>query len=110
MLRMIAIICFTLTLFCPVFCLADTDSECSDHVQRNDGNCEAMSIGAVVEKSNRGVRTLYQLLPSFNGFLYADAAVSGSACRLQSARWYREHSKPPPTAMRRHALLQSFLF
>jgi hypothetical protein len=107
MLRITAIICFTLTLFCPVFCLADTD--CSAHAERNGGNCEAMSIGAIVEKPTCGIISPHQDLLSLDGVLSpATAGVTSFSRFLLDAR-HPAAAKPPPAA-RRQALLQSFLF
>jgi hypothetical protein len=110
MIRVIVTICFALTLLCPVFCLADTDRECSSTVQPDGDNCEAMSIGAVVEKSDFGTLSPGHFLPSLDGLLPIEPAKCGCDCRLPSARRYWRHPKPPPEAARRHALLQSFLF
>jgi hypothetical protein len=69
MLRVTVIICFLLTLFCPVFCLAKTDSECSAHAPQDGENCEAMSIGAVVEKPGSGVPSPQKCLLCFEELL-----------------------------------------
>jgi hypothetical protein len=110
MIRLGLSICFALTLLCPVFCLAETDAECSAHASLDGENCEAMAIGAVVEKSDFGLASPQQLFPSFDGFLPLESFACGSDCQSQFARRYGLHSKPPPTAARRHALLQTFLF
>ena len=62
MIRIAASICFALTLLCPVFCLAEIGDECSAHASLDGENCEAMSIGAVVEKPSIGVASADQLL------------------------------------------------
>jgi hypothetical protein len=113
MIRVTALICFVLSLLCPVFCLAKTAGagECSDCTQSTGENCEAMSVGAVVEKSDHHTQFQDHALPSFfdEPFSPADSAP-GSRDSLWSASWNRDHAKAPPTAARRHALLQSFLF
>jgi hypothetical protein len=109
MIRLGVSICFALTLLCPVFCLAETGGECSAHASLDGENCEAMSIGAVVEKPGIGLVSPDQSLPAFDGFLSSESAALDRDRGLRSAR-YREQTKPPPVAARRHALLQSFLF
>jgi hypothetical protein len=110
MLRIAASICFALTLLCPVLCLANTADDCSAHASLDGDNCEAMSIGALVEKPVIGVSSLDQFLPSLGGFISSSLAVFDSACGLRLAAKYLEQTKPPPAAARRHALLQTFLF
>jgi hypothetical protein len=110
MVRVTVIICFILTLFCPVFCLAKTDSECSAHASLDDENCEAKSIGAVVEKPGLGVPSPHKCLLSLEGFLSPVTADLVPTRRLWLGARLRALSKPPPAAARRHALLQTFLF
>ena len=109
MFQITAIICFTLTLFCPVVCLADTDSDCSAHAEQNGNNCEAMSIGAVVTKPTCGIISPHQYILSLDGLLSAAAADVNSFNRFLSDARHQVAGKPPP-AGRRQALLQSFLF
>ena len=78
MLRITAIICFTLTLFCPVFCLADTDSHCSAHAEQSGDNCEAMSVGAVVAKLTCSIISPHQYLLSLEGVLSPPTADATS--------------------------------
>jgi hypothetical protein len=110
MIRIAASICFALTLLCPVLCLANSADDCSAHAPLDGENCEAMSIGAVVEKPGIGVSSPDQFLPSLDGFATSALAVFESACGLRLAASHRAQVKPPPAAARRHALLQSFLF
>jgi hypothetical protein len=88
MIRMVVSIWFALTLLCPVFCLAETGGDCSAYAPQDGDNCEAMSIGAVVEKPGFGMASPDQSLPAFDGFLvplpankdrksYAAVATSG---------------------------------
>ena len=109
MLRIMAIVCFTLTLFCPVFCLADTDSDCSAQAEQNSDNCEAMSVGAVVAKPTCGIISPQQYLLSLDGLLSPPTADATSFNRFLSDARHSAAAKPPPAA-RRQALLQSFLF
>jgi hypothetical protein len=109
MLRITAIICFTLTLFCPLVCLADTDSDCSAHAGQNGDNCEAMSIGAVVAKPTCGIISPHQYLLSLEGLLSPATVDANSFNRFLLNARHRAAAKPPPAA-RRQALLQSFLF
>ncbi len=104
-----AIFCFTLTLFCPVFCLADSDADCSAHAEQNGDNCEAMSIGAVVEKPNGSIITPHQYLLALDGLLSPATANVNSFNRFLLDARRRVAAKPPPAA-RRQALLQSYLF
>jgi hypothetical protein len=109
MLRITAIICFTLTLFCPVFCLAGTDGDCSAHAERDGDNCEAMSIGAIVEKPNDGIISPHQYVLSLDGLLSPAMADVNSFNRFLLNARHSVAAKPPPAACRQ-ALLQSFLF
>jgi hypothetical protein len=109
MLRITAIICFTLTLFCPVFCLAGTDGDCSAHAERDGDNCEAMSIGAIVEKPNDGIISPHHYLLSLDGLLSPAMADVNSFNRFLLDARHLAAAKPPPAACRQ-ALLQSFLF
>ena len=109
MIRIAATLCFSLTLLCPIFCLAEADGECSDHGQPSGRNCEAMSVGAVVIKSEVSTTPLYPLLPAFDRLFPAESPVVCSCRRLQLADWNRANTKSPPAAMRQ-ALLQTFLF
>ena len=52
MIRIAASICFALTLLCPVFCLTDVGDDCAARTSLDGENCEAMSIGAVIEKTS----------------------------------------------------------
>jgi hypothetical protein len=110
MIRMGVIICFALTLLCPVFCLAATGDECSAHASLNGDNCEAMSIGAVVEKPARGISSPGQSILSSDGLLSPATSAVDPAGRWRLAARYWEQTKPSPTAARRQALLQAFLF
>jgi hypothetical protein len=110
MIRVGVIVCFALTLLCPIFCLAGTSDECSDHALRNTENCEAMSIGAVVEKSDLGAASRHQFLPTIDGFSLPATAARGVDRRLRATSRQREHAKSPPIAARRQAILQIFLF
>jgi hypothetical protein len=110
MIRMVVSIWFALTLLCPVFCLAETGGDCSAYAPQDGDNCEAMSIGAVVEKPGIGVASADQSLPSLDGFVVSGFAALDPAARWRLAAGHREEIKPPPAAARRHALLQTFLF
>ncbi len=110
MIRIAVSICFALTLLCPVFCLAETGGECSALAPQDGDNCEVMSIGAVVEKPDIGMAEAAQSLPSLDGFVVFGLAALDPASRWRLAAGHREETKPPPTAARRHALLQTFLF
>jgi hypothetical protein len=109
MIRIAAILCFSLTLLCPIFCLAEVDGKCSDHDQLSGRNCEAMSVGAVVAKPVVDATPLYQLLPALDFLLSADYPGVGSHSRVTLAAWNRANTKAPPAATRQ-ALLQTFLF
>ena len=110
MIRLGMSICFALTLLCPLLCLAQTGGECSAHASPDGENCEAMSIGAVVEEPGIGVASPERSLPSVDDFATSDFAALDAACRLRWAARHRRRVKPPPAAARRHALLQTFLF
>jgi hypothetical protein len=109
MIRVTVILCFTLTLLCPVFCLAEGDGECSPYAQADGDNCEAMTFGAVLEKTEAGAASADQLLPSFDGPLTPESAAFGSYRRLNLSPRCRWHSPLPSVAKRRRALLQTFL-
>jgi hypothetical protein len=109
MIRIAAILCFSLTLLCPIFCLAEVDGECSDHGQSNGRNCEAMSVGAVVVKPEIVTTPLDYLLPTTDFLFLADLPGVGSYRWLQLIAWNRANAKSPPAATRQ-ALLQTFLF
>jgi hypothetical protein len=109
MIRIAATLCFSMTLLCPIFCLAEVGGDCSDHGPSNGRNCEAMSIGAVVVKSEIGATPLCQWLPSIDQLLQIESPAVGSPRWLQLAAWNRAKTKPPP-ASTRQALLQTFLF
>jgi hypothetical protein len=109
MIRIAATLCFSLTLLCPIFCLAEADGECSDHGQSSGRNCEAMSVGAVVIESEVSTTPLYHLLLAFDLLFPAESPVVDSYRWLQLADWNRANTKSPPAAMRQ-ALLQTFLF
>ena len=110
MIRIAASICFALTLLCPVFCLANTADECTACASADGENCEAMSIGAVVEKLGTGVSMSERCLPSFDDFVSPDLAALKIGRGLRSAVRRGEETRPPTEAARRHALLQTFLF
>ena len=110
MIRIAASICFALTLLCPVFCLANRADECSACASPERDNCEAMSIGAVVEKPGNGVSLPDHSLPSFDGFVSSDVAALNITSGLRQTGSHREQTKPPLPAIRRQALLQTFLF
>jgi hypothetical protein len=110
MLRITVIICFTLTLLCPVFCLARTGDECSAQEQPMSENCEAMTFGAVVEQPNNGIASPHQLLPSVDGLSLSEPTAVGPTGRAQSTLRHHSHAKSPPDAARRQAFLQTFLF
>ena len=110
MIRIAASLCFGLTLLCPVVCLARTGDECSAHAPQGGDNCEAMSIGAVVEQTASGFASADQSHPSYDGFVTSGFAAVDPVGRLRRAAGHREEAKPPPAAARRHALLQIFLF
>lgn len=109
MIRIAATICFSLTLLCPIFCLAEVDGDCSDQGQSSGGNCEAISVGAVVVKSVIDATPLYQPLPALDFLLFVDQPGVGSRPRVKLAAWNRANAKSPPAATRQ-ALLQTFLF
>ena len=109
MIRIAASICFALTLLCPVFCLANTADECSAYASPDGENCEAMSIGAVVEKPGIGVSLPERFLPSFDDFALPTSLPSMPPAVAVGSPASRAN-KPPPAAARRHALLQTFLF
>jgi hypothetical protein len=109
MIRIAATLCFSLTLLCPIFCLAEVDGECSDHGQSSGRNCEAMSVGALVVKSEVATPLLHHLLSAIDPLFLAESPVVGSHRWLQVAAWNRANTKSPPAATRQ-ALLQTFLF
>jgi hypothetical protein len=109
MIRIAAALFFLLTLLCPIFCLAEVGGDCSDHGQSNSRNCEAMSVGAVVVKSEFGTTPLGQLLPCIDRLLTTESVAVGTRRWSHLAAWNRANTKPPP-ASTRQALLQSFLF
>jgi hypothetical protein len=110
MIRITMSLCFALTLLCPVFCLTGTGGDCSAHGSQDGDNCEAMSIGAVVEQTASGCASADQWLPSLDGFVVSGITAVDPAGRLRRAAGYREEAKPPPAAARRQSLLQIFLF
>jgi hypothetical protein len=87
------IICFALTLLCPIFCLAGTSDECSDHASRNTENCDAKSIGAVVEKSDLGTASRHQFPPTIDGFSLRATAARGVDRRLRATSRQREQGE-----------------
>lgn len=109
MIRIVATLCFSLTLLCPIFCLAEGDGHCSDHGQSEGRNCEAMSIGAVVAKSVNDTTPHRQVLSCVDQLLSTESPAAPFRHRMLLAVWNRAATKPPP-ASTRHALLQSFLF
>ena len=110
MLRIAAIIGFVLSLLCPVFCLAETADECSAHAQPDGENCEAMSFGAVVETPNSGPASADQLLLSLDCPVSPSSLVLGHHNGLRPGHGRPKRTEPPPSAGRRQALLQIFLF
>ncbi|MDR3638216.1 MAG: hypothetical protein P4L84_30710 [Isosphaeraceae bacterium] len=109
MIRIAATLCFSLTLLCPIVCLAEAGDDCVDHGQSDGGNCEAMSIGAVVAKSVIDTTPLCSLLPAVDQLVPTVSPAAGCHRGLPLAAWNRANAKPPP-ASTRHALLQTFLF
>jgi hypothetical protein len=109
MIRIVATLCFSLTLLCPIFCLAEGDGDCSDHGRSDGRNCEAMSVGAVVVKSVNDTTTHCLLLSAVDRLLSTESPAIPFCHRTPLAAWNRAVTKPPP-ASTRHALLQSFLF
>ena len=109
MIRIAISLCFSLTLLCPVFCLAEADGDCSDHGRSSGKNCEAMSVGAVVVKSETGTTQFVPLPSVAEPFLSAESFAVVSHPWLQLEAWNRASTKPPPAATRQ-ALLQMFLF
>jgi hypothetical protein len=109
MIRIAAIACFLMTLFCPAFCLAGEEGECSDHRASEARNCEAMTVGAVVEAR------VVAAAPTFTWSSPSDALrptaplVAGPPSRSRLEAWRRANAKSPPAATRQ-ALLQTFLF
>jgi hypothetical protein len=107
--RTTALICLLLSLLCPVLCFAEAAGEwsVSDHPCGNV--CEAMAVGAVVDGPDRGPVSPHDLPSPLDGLMPLDLPAFGlhsplpPVARLRPARW-------PLTAMRRHALLQAFLF
>jgi hypothetical protein len=110
MIRIGVSLCFALTLLCPVFCLEETGGECSAHASLDGENCEAMSVGAVLEKPGIGLVSPDHSLPAFDGFSASESTALDCDRGLRLAARHREQTKPPPAAARRHALLQTFLF
>jgi hypothetical protein len=109
MIRIAATFCFLLTLLCPIFCLAEAGGDCADHVRSDGGNCEAMSVGALVVKSEVGSTALAQLLPCLDRLLTTASVAVGTRRFSGLVAWNRATTNPPP-ASTRQALLQSFLF
>jgi hypothetical protein len=110
MSRIVISMCFALTLLCPIVCLANNGDECASHESLMGDNCEAMLFGAVVEKPSSDVVSQAHSLPAFDSFVLLTSFSSGCDFRLQCGLQYEERCQPPPTAARRHSLLQSFLF
>jgi hypothetical protein len=69
-----------------------------------------MTFGAVVEKVDSGVPSLHDLGPSLDGFFPSEAVERDYSEAPRFASRHPSHAKSPPSAARRHALLQSFLF
>ncbi len=109
MIRIAATLCFSLTLLCPIFCLAEVESGCADHDRSGGGNCEAMSVGAVVAKPVMDLTTLDGRLPALDFLRSASVPGVGSHPWVKPAAWNRANIKAPPAATRQ-ALLQIFLF
>jgi hypothetical protein len=109
MIRIAATLCFLLTLLCPIFCLAEADGGCSDHGPSNSRNCEAMSVGAVVVKSEVATTPLHHQLLAVDPLSPTESLAVGSHRWLQLAAWNRANTKSPPAATRQ-AILQTFLF
>jgi hypothetical protein len=110
MIRVTVVIVFALSLLCPVFCLAEAAGGCPSHDRPDAENCEAMSFGAVVEKADDGPPAPHRSLPSFDGPLTPGSSAPGPRPGLRPSPRDRGRAKPPPSATRRHALLQTFLF
>jgi hypothetical protein len=110
MIRIAAILCFSLTLLCPVFCLAGAAGDgCAERGHSADENCEAMAVGAVVAKSTAAVAPAGPSSPALDRLLPDGWPARG--CRRMSSSASRDRSPPrPPSASLRHALLQCFLF
>jgi hypothetical protein len=109
MIRILATLMFLATLLCPIFCLAEEDGDCADHGRSEGRNCEAMSVGAVVVKSEIGTTTLAQLLPCIDWHLPTESVAASIRRWSGLTTWNRAHDKPPPH-LTRQALLQTFLF
>jgi hypothetical protein len=107
MIRIAATICYLLTLFCPIFCLAEADGDCSDHSQER--NCEAMSVGAVLVESETVANPTFHQQPAFDFLFPVQVLVAGSRAGSQLATLNGVNTKSPPSA-KRQALLQTFLF
>jgi hypothetical protein len=110
MARITVILCFMLTLLCPVFCLAKSGGDCSAHDQPMSENCEAMTFGAKLEKPETGIPSEHQLLPCAHGLCLPEMVTVDSYGGLHSIVHISRNAKPPPDGPRRHALLQTFLF
>ena len=110
MTRIGVIICFALTLLCPVVCLAGTSDECSTHDSQSSENCEAMASGAVVNEPHFGIASPHQFQPNSDGVLPHGIAALRAESRLLVTAKQAEHAKSSPIAARRQAILQIFLF
>jgi hypothetical protein len=109
MIRTVAVLSFALSLLCPVFCLTKTAEACHAQDQPNNENCEAMSSGALVERFDN--HTLTNPSPScLDGVLPFDLSRIHPHVRAPLAPRHRDPVLRPPSAARRLALLQSFLF
>ncbi len=110
MTRIAAAICLALTLLCPVLCLAETAEEWAVDGQTCGDVCDAVSIGAVIDKAENGPASPLDLTPAFAAYLPLDFLTSGFHFLPLSALRGGKPAKLPPIATRRQALLQTFLF
>lgn len=110
MVRVVATLTFWLTLFCPVFCLADTDGCCTDQCQPASRNCEAMTVGAVVAETTEVPATCSLCLPLPFDLFGLAFPLAADASRWPSWATRERSAKAPPSASIRQARLQLFLF
>ncbi|MDG3004858.1 hypothetical protein [Paludisphaera mucosa] len=108
MRRLASILCILLILLCPFVCMTTTAAEEAGLDRDCDEVCEVIAVGAVVgrldgDAAAQNPSTWLDVLPS--PFLLASPARPSSFAIVEGGS-----ARPPSTAMRRQALLQTFLF
>ena len=110
MSRMTAITCLILSLLCPFLCAAETAEECTTHGQTCGNVCEAMAVGAIVNRASDGPIAVLDHAPSFERQIPPGLLDRGFAFRVSPIGGADKRARWPGPEPRRCALLQAFLF